>query len=50
VFACFSCHFDEQETRAALDLIFSGILSPHEPGVLGPGRETLLTKDVLHAP
>jgi glycogen phosphorylase len=37
-------HYDaEPETRAALDLIFSGHFSRHEPGVFQPLRETLLT-------
>jgi glycogen phosphorylase len=37
-------HYDtEPETRAALDLIFSGHFSRHEPGVFEPLRETLLT-------
>jgi starch phosphorylase len=38
-------HYDhEPETRAALDLIFSGHFSPGEPGVFEPIRETLLAK------
>jgi glycogen phosphorylase len=37
-------HYDnEDETRAALDLIFSGHFSRHEPGAFDPLRETLLT-------
>ena len=37
-------HYDhEPETRAALDLIFSGHFSRHEPGVFEPLRQTLLT-------
>jgi glycogen phosphorylase len=37
-------HYEhDQETRAALDLIFSGHLSRYEPGVFEPIRETLLT-------
>jgi glycogen phosphorylase len=37
-------HYDNQpEVRAALDLIFSDHFSPHEPGILAPLRETLLT-------
>jgi glycogen phosphorylase len=37
-------HYDhEPETRAALDLIFSGHFSGHESGVFEPLRETLLT-------
>jgi glycogen phosphorylase len=37
-------HYDnEPETRAALDLIFSGQFSRYEPGILEPLRETLLT-------
>ena len=37
-------HYEnEAETRAALDLIFSGHFSRHEPGVFEPLRETLLT-------
>jgi starch phosphorylase len=36
-------HYDhEPETRAALDLVFSGHFSGHEPGVFEPLRETLL--------
>jgi starch phosphorylase len=36
-------HYDnEPETRAALDLIFSGHFTRHEPGILEPLRETLL--------
>jgi starch phosphorylase len=34
---------NEPETRAALDLIFSGHFSRNEPGVFEPLRETLLT-------
>ncbi len=38
-------HYDnEPETRAALDLIFSGHFSRNEPGVFEPLRETLLTR------
>jgi starch phosphorylase len=38
-------HYDhEPETRAALDLIFSGHFSPGEPGVFDPIRETLLAR------
>jgi starch phosphorylase len=38
-------HYDhEPETRSALDLIFSGYLSRHEPGVFETLRETLLTR------
>ena len=38
-------HYDhEPETRAALDLIFSGHLSRHEPGIFAPLREMLLTQ------
>jgi glycogen phosphorylase len=37
-------HYDhEPETRATLDLIFSGHFNPDEPGVFEPLRETLLT-------
>ena len=37
-------HYDnEPETRAALDLVFSGHFSRNEPGVFEPLRETLLT-------
>jgi glycogen phosphorylase len=37
-------HYEnEPETRAALDMIFSGHFSPNEPGVFEPLRETLLT-------
>jgi starch phosphorylase len=37
-------HYDnEPETRAALDLIFSGHFNRHEPGVFEPLREVLLT-------
>ncbi len=37
-------HYEnEPETRAALDLIFSGHFSGNEPGVLGPLRDALLT-------
>jgi glycogen phosphorylase len=37
-------HYEnEPETRAALDLIFSGHFSRNEPGVFDPLRETLLT-------
>ena len=45
-------HYDnEPETRAALDLIFSGHFSRNEPGVFEPLRETLLTRRrPLHAP
>ncbi len=38
-------HYDkEPETRAALDLVFSGHFSPGEPGVFDPIRETLLDR------
>ena len=38
-------HYDnEPETRAALDLIFSGHFSRYEPGVIEPLRDTLLTR------
>jgi|HubBroStandDraft_6_1064221.scaffolds.fasta_scaffold01601_4 starch phosphorylase len=37
-------HYDNQpETRAALDLIFSGHFSRYEPGIIEPLREALLT-------
>jgi len=37
-------HYDnEPETRAALDLIFSDYFSRHEPGVMAPLRDVLLT-------
>lgn len=37
-------HYEhEPETRAALDLIFSGHFSPDEPDVFAPLRDTLLT-------
>jgi starch phosphorylase len=37
-------HYEhEPETRAALDLIFSGHFNRHEPGIFDPIRETLLT-------
>ena len=37
-------HYDnEAETRAALDLIFSGYFSQYEPGIFEPLRHTLLT-------
>lgn len=37
-------HYDnDAETRAALDLIFSGYFSKYEPGVFEPLRQTLLT-------
>ncbi|HEX3655634.1 MAG TPA: glycogen/starch/alpha-glucan phosphorylase, partial [Pirellulales bacterium] len=37
-------HYDhEPETRAALDLIFSGHFSPKEPGVFAPLRDMLFT-------
>jgi glycogen phosphorylase len=37
-------HYDnEPETRAALDLIFSGYFSRNEPGAFDPLRDTLLT-------
>ncbi len=37
-------HYEhEPETRAALDLIFSGYFNPHEPGLFDPLRESLLT-------
>ena len=39
-------HYDnEPETRAALDLIFSGHFSRNEPGLFAPLRETLLGHD-----
>jgi glycogen phosphorylase len=38
-------HYEtEPETRAALDLIFSGYFNRNEPGAFEPLRETLLTK------
>ena len=38
-------HYEhEPETRAALDLIFSGHFNPGEPGIFDPLRETLLTR------
>jgi len=38
-------HYDhEPETRAALDLIFSGHFSPNEAGVFAPLRDVLLTR------
>ena len=38
-------HYEhEPETRAALDLIFSGHFNPGEPGIFEPLRETLLTR------
>jgi glycogen phosphorylase len=37
-------HYDnEPETKAALDLIFSGHFNPSEPGIFDPLRDTLLT-------
>jgi starch phosphorylase len=37
-------HYEHQpETRAALDLIFSGHFNRHEPGIFNPIREALLT-------
>ena len=37
-------HYEhEPETRAALDLIFSGHFNRHEPGIFEPLRDTLLT-------
>jgi starch phosphorylase len=37
-------HYEhEPETRAALDLIFSGHFNRHEPGIFDPIREALLT-------
>ena len=37
-------HYEnESETRAALDLIFSGHFNSHEPGIFDPVRATLLT-------
>src|SRR5208283_1502593 len=37
-------HYEnEPETRAALDLIFSGYFNRYEPGIFAPLRETLLT-------
>jgi starch phosphorylase len=39
-------HYEnEQETRAALDLLFSDHFCPNEPGVFAPLRETLLGRD-----
>ena len=39
-------HYDnEPETRAALDLIFSGHFSRNEPGVFAPLRNVLLHSD-----
>jgi starch phosphorylase len=39
-------HYEhEPETRAALDLIFSGHFSPKEPGIFEPIRDTLLGWD-----
>ena len=39
-------HYDnEPETRGALDLIFSDHFSRNEPGVFGPLRDVLLTRD-----
>ena len=35
-------YHNEAETRAALDLIFSGYFNPHEPGTYEPLRDTLL--------
>ncbi|MFO0928126.1 MAG: glycogen/starch/alpha-glucan phosphorylase, partial [Gemmataceae bacterium] len=32
------------ETRAALDLIFHDHFSPHERGIFGPIKETLMTR------
>ena len=45
-------HYEnEPETRAALDLIFSGHFNRNEPGAFDPLRETLLTRRrFLHAP
>ncbi len=38
-------HYEnEPETRAALDLIFSGFFNRNEPGIFSPLRDTLLTK------
>src|SRR5262249_52672560 len=38
-------HYEkEPETRAALDLIFSGSLNRNEPGIFAPLRDTLLTR------
>ena len=38
-------HYEnEPETRAALDLIFSGHFDSHEPGIFDPLRDTLLTR------
>ncbi|HTC55915.1 MAG TPA: glycogen/starch/alpha-glucan phosphorylase [Candidatus Sulfotelmatobacter sp.] len=38
-------HYEhEPETRAALDLIFSGHFNPNEPGVFAPLRDTLLNQ------
>ena len=36
--------WNEPETRAALDLIFSDHFSRNEPGVFAPLRDTLLTQ------
>jgi starch phosphorylase len=39
-------HYDnEPETRAGLDLLFSGHFSRHEPDFVEPLRDTLLTRD-----
>jgi len=41
---CPGWHYDnEAETRAALDMIFTGYFSRYEPGVFEPLRHTLLT-------
>ncbi len=38
-------HYEnEPETRAALDLIFSGHFNSHEPGIFNPLRDTLLRR------
>ncbi len=40
-----SWHYErEEETRQALDLIFSGHFSPDDPGRFGPIRDALLTR------
>jgi starch phosphorylase len=39
-------HYDnDAETRTALDLIFSDYFNRNEPGIFGPLRDALLTKD-----
>ncbi len=37
-------YYNDPEIRNALDLIFSGRFSPHEPGVFDPIRETLFDR------